>query len=111
MLTTENKELANEILSYKADGIKIRKLIQFFDAAPDPEQTKIIAKTIDLAIHYSGEAALIVFATWLNNKFKNKDTKNTRINGIEISGKNNNVNIVISTCMGKNENQSEKEIE
>ena len=111
ILTTEDKSLAEDIQSSNFEGVEIRRLTRFFNAAPDPESVKITTTAIDLMIHYSGEAALLVFATWLNNKFKNKETKNTRINGIDISSKGDNVNIIVNACMSKGDNHSKKDRE
>lgn len=98
VITTSDKDLVTDIQSVAIDGIVTNKKIQLIKAgAILTTDTSNINNAVDIVVKYSGDVAVALFASWLYDRLKNKETKQTKINGIEVSGEGNDVHVQIHT--------------
>ncbi len=93
-LKISSKELGNELRSLKIDDLAISQRISFFDCA-DPEVMAASNQVLTFIITSGSSVALSLFSAWLYDRLKDKNKDSIKINGIEISGNNNNLKIEI----------------
>lgn len=104
---TEDKELAKELQSLKIDGLQIGRRIKTFDCA-DPEVMAAANQVATFIITAGSSVALSLFSSWLYDRLKSKKKdEGTKINGIEISGDNNNLKVEIHNHIHLSDSKSE----
>jgi len=113
IISTADKNLETDIQSVAIAGIVTNKKIRFVRAgAILTTDTSNINNAVDIIVKYSGDVAVALFASWLYDRLKNKETKQTKINGIEVSGEGNDVHVQINTyinCQHCSSKPDEKE--
>ncbi|NQZ90951.1 MAG: hypothetical protein HRT97_01260 [Moritella sp.] len=95
VLKISDKELANDLRNLKIDDLEIGQRISFFNCA-DPEVMAASNQVLTFIITSGSSVALSLFSAWLYDNLKNKNKEDSiKINGVEISGNNNNLKIEI----------------
>ncbi|OBX37862.1 hypothetical protein A8U91_02241 [Halomonas elongata] len=94
-IKTEDNELAKELQSLDIDGLKVGRRIASFDSA-GPELMAAANQVATFVITSGDPIALSLFSSWLYDRLKSKKkAQSIKINGIEISGNNENLKVVI----------------
>ncbi|WP_144983186.1 hypothetical protein [Halomonas sp. C22] len=94
-IRTEDVELAKDLQSLDIDGLDIGRRIATFDGA-DPELMAAANQVATFVISSGSTIALSLFSSWLYDRLKrSKKEKNIKINGVKISGNNENLKVEI----------------
>ncbi|MGL6488988.1 hypothetical protein ACSZNF_19125 [Aeromonas hydrophila] len=97
--------LAKELSSLDIADIKVRRKINVLDCA-EPEVMSTLNNTFTFIVTTGSSVALSLFSSWLYDKLKSKgNIDNVQINGVQISGDNNNLKIEIHNHIQSQDNK------
>lgn len=97
--------LANELRALDIADIKVMRRINVLDCA-EPEVMSALNNTFTFIVTTGSSVALSLFSSWLYDKLKSKNnTDGIQINGIKISGDNNNLKIEIHNHIRSQDNK------
>jgi len=109
VITSLDRNLANDLQAEGIKDISVGRQISTMDCA-NPEIMAQMNSVVTLVVSGASTIALSLFSSWLYERLKNKPDMKTKINGIEVSGKDNDVKIQVNNYIQINfsENKSEK---
>ena len=109
VITTSDKDLLADINAAAIDGVvinkpKIRKASAIITTIPD---TSLVKTAIDIGVNFTGGASAALFVKWFTEYLNKKKTEKInndqiKINGVEVSGKNNDVKTQINNYINCN---------
>lgn len=104
---TTDKELTKELQLLNIDEVQVGRRINTFDSC-DPEVMASANQVATFIITVGGSVALNLLSSWLYDRLKSGSrAESTKINGIEISGDNNNLKVEVHNHIHSSESKGE----
>lgn len=97
-ITTYDRDLYGDLKSAQIDGIIINRRINTVDCA-NPEIMGFLTDVQTIVLSLSGSVCINLLSSWLYDRINNNPSEKIKINGVEICGDKNNINIQINNCI------------
>lgn len=94
-ITTNDRSFYDELQTANITGLEVHRIISTVDCV-DPELMANLNKVLNVAVYFSSTVGINLFSTWLYERYKKKPEEKIKINGIEISGNQNEIKVQIN---------------